>query len=41
MMKYNDKTIMKAIAICHKAYLKPEEAMIYCNLGQFVTGKKM
>ena len=23
---------MKAIALCFKPYLKPEEAMIYCNL---------
>ncbi len=40
MMKYNDKTIMKAIAICHKPYLKPEEAMIYCNLGRTQLAKK-
>jgi len=40
MMKYNDKTIMKAIAICHKPYLKPEEAMIYCNLGRTQLTKK-
>ena len=40
MMKYNDKTIMKAVAICHKPYLKPEEAMIYCNLGRTQLAKK-
>jgi hypothetical protein len=40
MMKYNDKTIMKATAICHKFYLKPEEAMIYCNLGRTQLAKK-
>jgi hypothetical protein len=34
MMKYNDKAVMKAVAICYKPYLKPEEAMIYCNLGR-------
>jgi len=25
---------MRAIAICFKPYLKPEEALIYCNLGR-------
>jgi hypothetical protein len=25
---------MKAVALCLKPYLKPEEAMIYCNLGR-------
>jgi hypothetical protein len=40
MMKYNDDTVMKAIAICFKPYLKPEEAMIYCNLGRTQLAKK-
>ena len=31
-MKREDSLAMKAIAICFKQYLKPEEAMIYCNL---------
>ena len=31
---------MKAIAICFKPYLKPEEAMIYCNLGRTQLAKK-
>lgn len=31
---------MKAIAICFKPYLKPEEAMIYCNLGRTQLTKK-
>jgi hypothetical protein len=31
---------MKAVAICHKPYLKPEEAMIYCNLGRTQLAKK-
>jgi hypothetical protein len=34
MMKKNDITVMKAVALCYKPYLKPEEAMIYCNLGR-------
>jgi hypothetical protein len=40
MMKYNDESVMKAIAICFKPYLKPEEAMIYCNLGRTQLAKK-
>ena len=40
MMKYNDATVMKAIVICFKPYLKPEEAMIYCNLGRTQLTKK-
>ena len=31
---------MKAIALCYKPYLKPEEAMIYCNLGRTQLNKK-
>jgi hypothetical protein len=40
MMKRNDLAVMKAIAICHKPYLKPEEAMVYCNLGRTQLAKK-
>ena len=40
MMKYNNITVMKAISICFKPYLKPEEAMIYCNLGRTQLTKK-
>jgi len=40
MMKYNDISVMKAIVICFKPYLKPEEAMIYCNLGRTQLMKK-
>ena len=40
MMKYNDQAVMKAKAICYKPYLKPEEAMIYCNLGRNQLAKK-
>ena len=40
MMKYNDQALMKAIAICYNPYLKPEEAMIYCNLGRTQLAKK-
>lgn len=31
-MKHEDKIIMKAIALCFKPFLKPEEAYIYTNL---------
>jgi hypothetical protein len=34
MIKRNELITMKAIAICFKPYLKPEEALIYCNLGR-------
>jgi len=34
MMKNYDLAVMKAVALCVKQYLKPEEAMIYCNLGR-------
>lgn len=31
---------MKAIAICFKPFLKPEEALIYCNLGRTQFAKR-
>ncbi len=34
MMKNEEKAVMRAVAICYKPYLKPEEALIYCNLGR-------
>lgn len=34
MIKRDELTMMKAIAICFKPFLKPEEALIYCNLGR-------
>jgi hypothetical protein len=40
MMKKNDLTVMKAIALCFKPYLKPEEALIYCDLGRTQFAKK-
>lgn len=40
MIKHNDLIAMKAIAICFKPYLKPEEALIYCNLGRTQFAKK-
>ena len=40
MMKRNEITIMKAIALCYKPYLKPEEALIYCNLQRTQLAKR-
>jgi hypothetical protein len=40
MMRRSEIAVMKAVAICHKPYLKPEEAMIYCNLGRTQLAKK-
>ena len=39
-MKPTDRIIMKAIALCYKPYLKPEEAMIYCNLERTQLAKR-
>ncbi|TMI96959.1 MAG: hypothetical protein E6H08_03380 [Bacteroidetes bacterium] len=33
-MKRDELVVMRAIAICFKPFLKPEEALIYCNLGR-------
>lgn len=40
MIKRNELLTMKAIAICFKPFLKPEEALIYCNLGRTQFAKK-
>lgn len=40
MIKQDELIAMKAIAICFKPFLKPEEAMIYCNLGRTQLAKK-
>lgn len=39
-MKREEIIAMRAIAICFKPYLKPEEALIYCNLGRTQFAKK-
>jgi hypothetical protein len=39
-MKQKELIVMRAVAICYKPYLKPEEAMIYCNLGRTQLAKK-
>jgi hypothetical protein len=40
MIKSEERIVMKAIALCFKRYLKPEEALIYCNLGRTQFAKK-
>ena len=40
MIRNSELIAMKAIAICFKPYLKPEEALIYCNLGRTQFAKK-
>ena len=34
MIKRDELLVMRAIALCFKPNLKPEEALIYCNLGR-------
>jgi len=40
MIKRDDLIAMRTIAICFKPFLKPEEALIYCNLGRTQFAKK-
>lgn len=40
MIKRDELTTMRAIAICFKPFLKPEEALIYCNIGRTQFAKK-
>jgi hypothetical protein len=40
MIKRDELIIMRAVALCFKPYLKPEEALIYCNLGRTQFAKK-
>ena len=40
MVKSEELAVMKAVALCYKPYLKPEEALIYCNLGRTQFAKK-
>jgi hypothetical protein len=40
MIKREERTVMRAIALCYKPYLKPEEALIYCNLERTQFAKK-
>jgi len=40
MMKIEEKVVIRAIAICFKPYLKPEECLIYCDLARTQFAKK-
>jgi len=40
MINRDEQITMRAIAICFKPFLKPEEALIYCNLGRTQFAKK-
>jgi hypothetical protein len=40
MIKREELLAMRAIAICFKSFLKPEEACIYTNLGRTQLAKK-
>ncbi|MFB6456957.1 hypothetical protein ACE38W_16920 [Chitinophaga sp. Hz27] len=39
-MKADEKITMKAIALCFKPFLKPEEALIYTNLERTALAKR-
>ena len=40
MIKRDELIAMRAIALCFKPFLKPEEATIYSNLGRTQFAKK-
>ena len=40
MIKREEQITMRAIALCFKPFLKPEEALIYTNLGRTQFAKK-
>ncbi|PWV45921.1 hypothetical protein [Chitinophaga sp. S165] len=40
MIKQDELVTMRAIALCFKPFLKPEEALIFCNLGRTQFAKK-
>lgn len=40
MIKEKDIVVMRAVALCFKPYLKPEEALIYCDLGRTQFAKR-
>lgn len=40
MIKRDELIAMRAIALCFKPFLKPEEATIYCNLGRTQFAKR-
>ena len=40
MIRRQDLVVMRAVALCYKPFLKPEEALIYCNLGRTQFAKR-
>ena len=40
MVSKDELVVMRAIALCFKPYLKPEEAQVYTNLGKSQLAKK-
>jgi hypothetical protein len=40
MVKRDELVVMRAIALCYRPWLKPEEALIYTNLGRTQFAKK-
>jgi hypothetical protein len=40
MIKHDELIAMRAIALCFKPFLKPEEALIYTDLGRTQFSKK-
>ncbi|MEC5143006.1 HTH araC/xylS-type domain-containing protein [Chitinophaga sp. 180180018-2] len=40
MIKCDENVVMRAIALCFKPFLKPEEALIYCDLGRTQFAKR-
>ena len=40
-MRRNDVAVMKAVVICYKPFLKPEEAMLYCDLEHSQLAKRV
>lgn len=40
-MKRDDAAVMKAVVICYKPFLKPEEAMLYCDLEHSQLAKRL
>ncbi|NLU91363.1 hypothetical protein [Chitinophaga sp. Ak27] len=40
MINKDELVVMRAIALCFKPFLKPEEAQVYTNLGKSQLAKK-
>jgi hypothetical protein len=40
-MKQEDILVLKAVALCYKPFLKPWEAMVYCNLKHSQLARRL